>query len=439
MAVPAGQGRIVSDSRASGGQALQIWNSATAAAQIDATEPYGRVWLRARGNRCDGSSPIVRVAVDGRTAYAAVFDQADFRDVETFVDVGTGVHTLGVTITNYVKNAGIPLLVAACDRSVFLDAITFKPSPPLFASDSWRNRPLPDNEPIDGNSAAYVAQLGRDVQTTGAWVNTTSYSTPIYVAGVQAATRQVQVDQVSDPVHAVWGATAAALRTQWSSVPLPRDAQPARGTDSMLTVYQPATDTMWEFWRFSYDLLGNPRAVFGGRVQHVSQDPGYYRDPPAGPGRNFGATATSIPFLAGVQRIGELQQGSIDHAVDFAAPSWRQSFFRWPAQRTDVVLTHSPPAQPLPEGIRFRLPPNLDIDSLGLPPYTRMLARAVQRYGMVMDNSGDDVAFMAEAPKPGDPNPYEGPTGFFGGQHPDDLLAGFPWDRLQAIADTGQP
>jgi hypothetical protein len=68
-----------------------------------------------------------------------------------------------------------------------------------------------------------------------------------------------------------------------------------------------------------------------------------------------------------------------------------------------------------------------------------MLARAVQRYGMVMDNSGDDVAFMAEAPKPGDPHPYDGPNGLFGGQHPDDLLAGFPWDRLQAIADTGRP
>jgi hypothetical protein len=114
--------------------------------------------------------------------------------------------------------------------------------------------------------------------------------------------------------------------------------------------------------------------------------------------------------------------------VDFVAPGWKEDVFRWPAQRTDALLGHMPPTQPLPEGIRFRLPPGLNID-----------AQAVQRYGMVMADAGAIVAFRAETPKPGEPDPYAGPSGIFGGLRPDQLLATFPWDRLEAIADTGQP
>jgi hypothetical protein len=438
MAVPAGQGTMVSDAGAFGQRALQLWSNATATTRIDTTAPYGRIWVRARGNWCEGAAPLINVTVDGRAA-GDVAAMTGFGDLETFLDIAPGSHTLGVTLTNYVKDGGLLLLRAPCDRSVFLDTVTVKPSPGLFAPDSWRNRTLPDTQPIDPDSAAYVAELRREVQTTGATVNATWSSTPIYVAPVQTPTRQVQVDSLSDPWHAAHGSIAEALQQQWNDVPLPGGAQPAAGTDGYLTVYQPATDTMWEFWKFSYDLLGAPRAVYGGRIQHVSQDPGHYRDPPAGPGSYFGATATSIPFLAGVQRAAELQTGAIEHAVDFVAPGWQQGLFRWPAQRTDVMLLHLAPARPLPEGIRFRVPPGLDVDALGLPRYTRMLAKAVQRYGMVMDNAGDQVAFMAEAPKPWGPNPYDGPSGIFGGQDPKDLLANFPWDRLQAVADTGRP
>jgi hypothetical protein len=440
MTVPAGQGGVVPDARASGGAALQLWSNTTATTRVDTTVPYGRIWLRARGNWCDGSGSALNVTVDGRSAgYVSASDPAVFDDLELFLDVGPGSHTLAVTLTNYVSDPGLVLLRAPCDRSVFLDTVTLKASPALFAPDSWRNRPLPASAPIDPNSAALVAELRREVQSTGTWVNTTSFSTPIYVAGIQTAGRRVDINKLADALQPMSADVAASLRDQWSNVPLPAGAQPARGTDRHLTVYQPATDTLWEFWKFGYDLLGNPQAAYGGRIQRVGQDPAHYRDPPAGPGRGFGATATSIPLLAGVQWIKELQAGTIDHAVDFVAPGWSEGLFRWPAQRTDALLGHLAPAQPLPEGIRFRLPASLDINALGLPPYTRMLAQAVQKYGMVMADAGGDVAFRAEAPKPGDPDPYTGPNGIFRGQRPDQLLAGFPWDRLEAVADTGRP
>ena len=39
------------------------------------------------------------------------------------------------------------------------------------------------------------------------------------------------------------------LAVQWKAVPMPSYVEPATGTDSQMTIYQPSTDTIWEFWK----------------------------------------------------------------------------------------------------------------------------------------------------------------------------------------------
>src|SRR5436853_3268739 len=124
LTVPAGQGGVVADAGASGGQALDLWSGATATAQLDTTEPYGRIWLHARGNVCEGAGPAVRITIDGRTAYVGVWGRTGFRDFEGFLDVGAGTHTLDLAVGNYIRDAGVPPLSPPCDRSLFLDTIT---------------------------------------------------------------------------------------------------------------------------------------------------------------------------------------------------------------------------------------------------------------------------------------------------------------------------
>jgi hypothetical protein len=104
--------------------------------------------------------------------------------------------------------------------------------------------------------------------------------------------------------------------------------------------------------------------------------------------------------------------------------------FRWPAQRTDGWINGG---LVVPEGMRFRLDPTLDIASLHLPPLVRMLAEAAQRYGIVVRDKSGGVTFYAEDPAPLGANPYAGDNGFFGGDYPNHLLARFPWSRLQAL------
>ena len=81
---------------------------------------------------------------------------------------------------------------------------------------------------------------------------------------------------------------------------------------------------------------------------------------------------------------------------------------------------------------RLRLDPEVDLDELGLPRTTLAIARAAQRHGIIVrDQTGVAIGFYAEDPLQERRNPYHGPAGFFAGQSPARLLAGFPWESLE--------
>jgi hypothetical protein len=164
-------------------------------------------------------------------------------------------------------------------------------------------------------------------------------------------------------------------------------------------------------------------------MSRVHLNAGYF-SATAWPGaqRWWGATATGLPLLGGLIRAAELRQGHIDHALALALPSTRAGIFRWPAQRTDGK-SNDPTS--LTQGSRLRLDPMLDVAALRLPPVTNAIALAAQRYGILVRDTAPNIAFYAESPTGADP--YAGAGGLFGGSRPDQLLARFPWSRLQVV------
>ncbi len=81
-----------------------------------------------------------------------------------------------------------------------------------------------------------------------------------------------------------------------------------------------------------------------------------------------------------------------------------------------------------------------------MPPLTREIASAAQRYGLIVnDQTGATVGFRAEDPTPlmrqGQANPYvryyTTATGQY--QAPNQLLASFPWSSLELIAPPAVP
>ena len=141
----------------------------------------------------------------------------------------------------------------------------------------------------------------------------------------------VGADQRCVPVHLdVTQAYGTTLSKAFERVPLPADAHPAAGRDAHLTLIQPSTDSMWEFWEL-HKQGDQWHAGWGGAIHDVSSNPGYYTTSSwPGAQSNWGASATSLPVVAGTMTIGELESGHIDHALAITIPNARKGVFAFP-------------------------------------------------------------------------------------------------------------
>lgn len=213
------------------------------------------------------------------------------------------------------------------------------------------------------------------------------------------------------------------------------------GTEEPQAISPPTTNTA--------TTPGQWHAQWGGRIIDVSTSPGYYyniADPAGGwlEYDNWGVTGSGLPVVGGLITLADLASGQIDHAVALMVPEAAEGTFDFPAMRTDGVDAS---ADAIPEGARFRLPPTLDLSKLQMPPVTRMIAEAAQKYGLIVDDQTSvAVGFRAQDPTPlmreGQPNPYatyftDPSTGAY--EAPNRLLASFPWSDLELVAPPSSP
>lgn len=300
-----------------------------------------------------------------------------------------------------------------------------EPARRLFAPDSVWNAPVPAGAPVDPASDALVDELNRQIAevaatNSGPWLGTKAGSTPIYRVPAGQPTVPVILDSE----------IPMSPREAFAAVPLPEDARPALGDDHHLTVWQPSTDRLWEFFQMSRGPDGW-RARWGGAIQNVSESPGYYTSDSWPGGRWYwGATATSLPVAAGVITADELQRGRIDHALALNVLRTRADEYAWPAQRTDGETTGP---STIPEGARLRIDPQLDLDALDLSPAVHTIARAAQRYGMIVRDKSGTVSLYAEDPHPLGRNPYPRLFGFDYPSNMQRLIGQLPWRRMQVL------
>ncbi|MBJ7331718.1 MAG: hypothetical protein JHC95_17615 [Solirubrobacteraceae bacterium] len=309
---------------------------------------------------------------------------------------------------------------------LLLTGLAFAPpaaaAPEFFGPAAVFNQRVDRGTALDPDSDALVAELRAQVEERHTTVNMYKWTTPVYRVGATQPKVRVRLDAGNAP----------ALQAVVEEVPIPANAQPSVGTDANVVVYQPSTDTTWEFWRFRREADGF-HAGWAGRVVGLKTSPGWFRDlrsPETGDileRPHFGVTATHLVKLGGLMTVKELQRGSIDHALAIAIPEARRGVWSWPASFTDGD-SDDPAA--IPEGARFRLDPALDIDALDLPPMTRMMAVAAQRYGLVVNNTAGAVAFYAEDPARYATDPY---APILGDEQPVHVARAFPFEHLQAL------
>jgi hypothetical protein len=165
-------------------------------------------------------------------------------------------------------------------------------------------------------------------------------------------------------------------------VPIPAGALPDPQLDAHLTIVDRAANC-------EYDLYGAYRGPNGWHATWANSTrldgSGVYP-------RGMGTKASGFASLAGLIWPQELRAGRIDHALFFAYPFTRSGGPVSPATAGDG---RSDAAGAIPEGARVQLDPSLDLDSLGLAPYQRTIAEAMQTYGMILGDTGGAFGLYA--------------------------------------------
>jgi hypothetical protein len=106
------------------------------------------------------------------------------------------------------------------------------------------------------------------------------------------------------------------------------------------------------------------------------------------------ADAAGLPILPGLARFDEVRRGVIDHALRFTASRTRRAYV-YPARH--FASDSNDPSLP-PMGLRIRLKRSVSLRALG--PQARVIARAMQRYGMLLADNGSPM-YVSGAPNPG--------------------------------------
>jgi hypothetical protein len=251
------------------------------------------------------------------------------------------------------------------------------PIAPLYSAKSFWNQPIPADAAVDPGSAAMVAKALVPYKTSANfWAGSNSWAKPLAYA-----------NPVSDSYTV--GCKKYDCHTD-VSFRIPLYARPSTGSDHHLVVIDSGTGKELDMWLASYDP--STRSWSAG-ARYVN-DPAGWGATCAEKQHCGGAVAAGFAAFGGIVRPEEIAQGHIDHALFFTTPYTRRDYIACPATHTDGT-TDDPAA--IPEGARIQLDPAFPVEAQRWPRWEKILARALQKYGAYLGDSGDSLSFAAEA------------------------------------------
>lgn len=166
--------------------------------------------------------------------------------------------------------------------------------------------------------------------------------------------------------------------------PIPPDARVEGGSDRHVLVVQAGTCRLYELYDARREADGGWRASSGAVFD--------LRSNALRPAGWTSADASGLAILPGLVRFEEVRAGRITHALRFTVRRTRPVYV-WPA--THWATTFPDDARFPRMGERFRLKATADLSRLG--PDARVIARALQEYGMIVTDNGSDW-FLSGAP-----------------------------------------
>lgn len=261
-----------------------------------------------------------------------------------------------------------------------------------FSDKSPWNTPVPDNaltHPDSKKVMSFVLTQAKNIRLARIYV------VPVWVVNSK---NMPHVKVKSKHIFDTWDKD----RKGWSDdgIPVTRDMWAEPTDDGHLSIVDPFKMTAWEFSRFGWlpDNKTPKSTTFN--IWDLKGD-GFGNPFEGKRWQTRGGRGSGFPLIAGMIRPEELAAGEIRHAMVFTFPMNRQAddgsdIFLLPACRSDGKYKGS--QYPI-EGMRFQLNPLLtekDFDKWGLNREGKIVARALQKYGMYLGDNGGAMALQVQ-------------------------------------------
>ncbi len=244
-----------------------------------------------------------------------------------------------------------------------------------YSPDSPWNRPVAPHPNYDPRSDEMIATLGRSINGGRIYSDTVRFTFTLYFADGSTPRYNVPCNRFRCTIIDQAGSSERV--PVLNRVPIPLGAQPSPGDELMIVI---DIENNLEYGLFHPELSRR-----GWEAANAYQYPLDADGAPVG----FHSRAAGVPYYAGLIRPWEIRAGEINHAIAFAYPYPNDRACIYPATRAvdTVTMEHA-----IPLGARIQLNPNLtgeDFERWGLTRAGRIVARALQEYGMILvDNSG---------------------------------------------------
>ena len=244
---------------------------------------------------------------------------------------------------------------------------------PLFPADNHWNQRV-DRLPVHPRSGAIIGAIGPDRTVH-----------PDFGSGLYEGNR-IGIPYTTVPR----GQRRVPVRFEYEDesdrgpYPIPANPPIEGGSDHHVLIVQRGTCRLYEL--FAAERSGSSWTAGSGAIFNLRSN----RLRPRG---WTSADAAGLPILPGLARYPEVRRGAIRHALRFTVQRTRRDFI-YPARHFASSLTDPDlPAM----GQRLRL--KAGVDPAQFPRQSRVVVRALKRYGMLLADNGSSI-YISGAPHP---------------------------------------
>ncbi len=257
----------------------------------------------------------------------------------------------------------------------------------FFSDQSFWNQPIPAHAEIDPRSAQWIEMLKQEPTGENFGINFRQYTIPVYEVDETTPLVRVKHHYLTPEEKGTWVTVAQRDRfghgPDFNPVPIPAGSVPDSASDAHLAVVDWKRKLAWDMWGLRrlpdgswesntgmvYRLDGD--GVFDGfQLGYVDGESVHFHGP---------SRAAGVPAIAGLIMYDEVMAGEIRHKLSCATRYAAYKEFVYPASWTDGFVEGG-----IPEGAVIQLDPELDLSQFDLTPQEKVIAKALQIYGMVV-------------------------------------------------------